>query len=159
MGAFTQGTVTVGIVYFILHWVFNKWGWKTRFIEIPDLNGAWKVKGSTLDEEGNVKYDWLSDLDIEQNWKQISINIKTEKSQSKSYTATLLKRNGIRGRWVLSYSYKNEPKLNQVHELNSNKGFCEIEFEKNLQSAEGTYFNSAGRRTYGLMSLKVNQND
>lgn len=152
--AFSKGTVTVGVIYFVIHWAFNKWAWKIPFFKIPNLNGVWKVSGQTLDEDSNTKYNWLADLDIEQNWKQISINIKTEKSQSESYTATLLKRNGVRGGWVLSYSYKNDPNLNQIHELNSHKGFCEIEFNKDLKLAEGTYFNSAGRRTYGLMSLR-----
>lgn len=152
--AFTKGSVTVGVAYFGLHWLFNKWGWKIPFFKIPDLNGIWKVEGKTLDEDGHAKYEWLADLDIEQTWKQVSINIKTSKSQSESYTATLLKRNGVRGGWILSYSYKNEPNLDQIHELNSHKGFCEIEFGKDLQSAEGTYFNSGGRKTYGLMSIK-----
>lgn len=150
--AFTKGSVTVGVVYLGLHWLFNKWGWKIPFFKIPDLNGVRKIEGKTLD--GNVKYEWFADLDIEQTWKQVSINIKTSQSQSESYTATLLKRNGIRGGWVLSYSYKNEPNLDQIHELNAHKGFCEIEFGKDLKSAEGTYFNSGGRKTYGLMSIK-----
>jgi len=155
--AFTKGSVTVGVVYFGLHWLFNKWIWKVQFFNIPDLNGVWKVDGRTLDEEGNNKYEWPAELDIEQNWKQISINIKTSKSQSESYTATLFKRSGVRGGWVLSYSYKNEPNLDQSHELSSHKGFCEIEFDKALKSAEGTYFNSGGRKTYGLMSLERGQ--
>lgn len=157
--AFSKGSVAVGAVYVLLHWIFNKWGWKIRLFDIPNLNGVWEVQGRTLDESGGVKYEWPAEIDIEQNWKQISINIKTEKSQSGSYSATLLKRNGVRGGWILSYSYRNEPDLNQVHELNSHKGFCEIEFNKDLKTAKGTYFNSGGRRTYGLMDLKGGSDD
>ncbi len=157
--AFTKGSVSVGVLYFLLHWLFNKYGWKISLVDIPDLNGKWHVDGRTLDEAGNSIHDWSAKLHIEQNWKQISIHIKTDKSQSDSYTATLLKRNAVRGGWVMSYSYKNEPNLDQIHELNSHKGFCEIEFEKDLLSAEGTYFNSGGRKTYGLMSLKRVKND
>lgn len=151
--AFSKATITTGVIYFILHWLFNKWVWRLPFFEIPNLNGVWEVSGKTLGDNGDVKYEWPAILDIEQNWKQISINIKTSKSQSQSYTATLLKKHGIRGGWVLSYSYKNEPNLDKSHELNSHKGFCEIEFDKEFTIAKGTYFNSNGRRTYGLMDI------
>ncbi|MUK71467.1 pancortin-3 [Aliivibrio fischeri] len=151
--AFTKGSVTVGVAYFGFHWFFNRWIWKIPFFNIPNLNGVWSVKGRTLDENGNSKYEWPAELGIQQDWKQISINIKTEKSQSQSYTATLMKRNGVRGGWILSYSYKNEPSLQQIHELNAHKGYCEIEFDQKLGDGEGTYFNSGGRKTYGLMSI------
>ncbi|EJG1669870.1 Cap15 family CBASS effector [Vibrio parahaemolyticus] len=158
--AFTKGTVTVGIVYMVLHWLFNKWAWnKAPYIDIPDLTGIWEVDGKTLDESGNTKYPWEGELDIEQNWKQISVNVKTRKSRSKSYTATLMKRSGVRGGWVLSYSYKNEPNLDQIHELQGHKGYCEIEFNSELTHAEATYFNSGGRKTYGIMSIKRAQHD
>ncbi|EIU6830913.1 pancortin-3 [Vibrio parahaemolyticus] len=153
--AFTKGTLTVGLVYMGLHWLFNKWIWKKApYLDIPDLNGIWQIAGNTLDENGDAKYTWNGELDIEQNWKQISVNIKTNKSKSQSYTATLMKRSGVRGGWVLSYSYKNEPNLEQVHELNGHKGYCEIEFNSEMTVAEATYFNSGGRKTYGTMSIK-----
>lgn len=157
--AFTKGSVTVGVAYFGAHWLFNHWLWKLPIFNIPDLNGVWLVNGRTIDESGNVKHEWPAELDIEQNWKQISINIKTKNSQSESYTATLKRRSGARGGWILSYSYKNEPNLDQVHELKSHKGYCEIEFSKDITTAEGTYFNSGGRKTYGLMTIKRTNND
>lgn len=150
---FTAAVITAGIIYFALHWLFNEMAWKVNFFKIPDLNGTWEVTGKTLDENGETKYGWEAEIDIEQTWKDISISLRTENSQSSSYTATLLKRPGKDKGWILSYSYKNDPNLEQSHELNSHKGFCEIEFDHELKTAKATYFNSNGRRSYGIMSL------
>lgn len=157
--AFTKATITTGIVYFALHWVFNKWVWKIPFFEIPDLNGKWKINGQTLEEDGGVKYEWSGEIGIEQNWKQTLIHLKTKNSQSNSYTATLSKRHGPTGGWLLSYSYRNEPELEQSHELSAHKGYCEIELDKSLKTGRASYFNSGGRRTFGIMTLTREEHD
>jgi len=154
--AFSKATITTGIVYFALHWVFNKWVWKIPIIEIPDINGTWELLGRTLNDDGTTKYDWEGSIGIEQNWKNILIHLKTKNSQSESYTATLSKRFGPTGGWILSYSYRNEPELEQSHELNPHKGYCEVEFDKELTIGKASYFNSAGRKTFGVMDLKRN---
>lgn len=151
--AFTKSSVTVGTIYFFIHWLFNKLAWKIPFFSIPDLNGTWKVEGITLDENGNAKFNWEGELGITQDWKNIVIHLKTKNSQSQSYTATLSKRHEPRGGWLLSYSYKNEPELEQRHEINPHKGFCEIEIDENLKKAKAAYFNSNSRRTFGIMNL------
>lgn len=152
--AFNKATITTGLIYFGLAWLFNKYIWRNNWFGIPDLNGVWKVEGKTLDEDGKTKYEWSADLDIEQSWRQIAIRNRTSKSQSESYTATISKRSGARGGWLLSYSYRNEPDIEQSHELNPHKGFCEIEFDKDLKVGKASYFNSNGRRTYGAMQIK-----
>ncbi|PCF93875.1 pancortin-3 [Vreelandella nigrificans] len=152
--AFTKATITTGIVYFFLHWIFNKWVWKVSFFEVPNINGTWELKGKTLNEDGTTKYDWEGSIGIEQTWKNIQIHLKTKKSQSESYTATLSRRFGPTGGWLLSYSYKNEPEIEQSHELNSHKGYCEVEFNKELTVGKASYFNSAGRKTFGVMNLR-----
>lgn len=152
--AFTKATITTGIVYFLLHWIFNKWVWRVSFFEVPNINGTWELKGKTLNDDGTTKYDWEGSIGIEQNWKNIQIHLKTKNSQSESYTATLSKRFGPTGGWLLSYSYKNEPEIEQSHELNSHKGYCEVEFNKELTVGKASYFNSAGRKTFGVMNLK-----
>lgn len=152
--AFTKATIATGIVYFLLHWIFNKWVWKISFFEVPNINGTWELKGQTLNDDGTTKYDWEGSIGIEQTWKNIQIHLKTKNSQSESYTATLSKRFGSTGGWLLSYSYKNEPEIEQSHELNSHKGYCEVEFNKELTVGKASYFNSAGRKTFGVMNLK-----
>ncbi|QNF18593.1 Cap15 family cyclic dinucleotide receptor domain-containing protein [Aeromonas jandaei] len=147
-------TVSTATLYFILHWLFNNLAWKIPFFKIPDLNGVWLVRGETLSEEGGVvKYNWEAEIDIEQTWEKISINLKTKQSSSESYTATLAKKSGTRGGWILHYSYSNSPDASQFHELNSHRGYCEVLFDKALTSGEAAYFNSNGRRTFGKMYL------
>ncbi|ELM3750728.1 pancortin-3 [Aeromonas veronii] len=147
-------TVSTAVVYFSLHWTFNNYVWKVPLFKIPDLNGVWSVRGETLSEDdGVIKYNWEAEIDIEQTWEKISINLKTKKSSSESYTATLAKKSGTRGGWVLHYSYSNSPDASQFHELNSHRGYCEVIFDKELTSGEAAYFNSNGRRTFGKMYL------
>ncbi|MFQ1867534.1 pancortin-3 [Aeromonas veronii] len=142
-------TVSTAVVYFALHWTFNNYVWKVPLFKIPDLNGVWSVRGETLSEDdGVIKYNWEAEIDIEQTWEKISINLKTKQSSSESYTATLAKKSGTRGGWVLHYSYSNSPDASQFHELNSHRGYCEVIFDKELTSGEAAYFNSNGRRTF-----------
>ncbi|MGH1440197.1 MAG: hypothetical protein ACRBBR_08820 [Cellvibrionaceae bacterium] len=154
-------TIATGAIYFALDWVFNNsfWRYKVFASLIPNLNGKWNIEGRTLDENGNSKYDWEGSLGIVQTWKTINISLKTQKSQSDSYTATLQKLNTPDGGWRLSYSYCNTPELSQSAELKSHKGFCEIEFDKNFSMAAASYFNSGGRRTYGDMKLRKEIDD
>lgn len=159
LDAFAKVTLTTGFFYFVLDYFFNKWIWKLKYIEVPDLSGIWKVQGRTLNENGDAIHAWTANLCIKQEWRKISINSITDTSTSNSYTASLYKNHKTDGVWVLTYSYRNMPNLEVSHKLNGHKGFCEIEFEEGLTTAKGTYFNSAGRRTYGLMDFvkgKVN---
>jgi len=154
--AITGVAVTTGVVYFGLHWLFNKFAWKIPFFKIPNLSGLWKVAGATLTENGEIKYQWDAEIDIEQTWEKIVICLKTENSISESYTATLAKANGSQAGWRLSYSYSNNPNIEQSHELYSHRGYCELLIDKSLEFATAAYFNSNGRRTFGKMELTRN---
>lgn len=156
--AFSKATVATGVVYFILHWIYNQWVWKLPFFKIPNLAGQWNVKGKTLNEDGSPKYDWDAIIAIEQTWKDIVICLKTSQSQSFSQTATLEKQHGFGG-WLLSYSYKNEPRTEQSHELNAHKGYCQIVIDKAIEVGDASYFNNNGRKTFGIMNLERIQND
>ncbi|MCF7479183.1 pancortin-3 [Vibrio sp. J2-4] len=152
--AFLRATLTTGAVYFGLHWLFNKYAWKIPFFDIPDLSGHWEVEGRTLDEDGSTRFDWVAEVGIAQDWKQMAIHLKTERSQSDSYTAILSKRRGPTGGWRLTYSYRNEPEVTNAHELSPHRGYCEVDFDRELTTAQASYFNSAGRRTFGSMKLR-----
>lgn len=152
--AFGKATITTGLVYFGLHWLFNKFVWKLKILEVPDLSGEWVVVGRTLDEFGGVKHNWGGEIGIEQNWKQILIHLKTETSQSWSYTATISKRNSPLGGWLLTYSYSNDPEVESSHELSTHKGYCEAEINKDLTMGKIRYFNHSGRNTFGVIDIK-----
>lgn len=156
--AFAKATVTTGVIYFVLHWLFNNIIWKIPFFKIPDLAGKWKLVGKTLNEDGSTRYDWNADVGIEQTWEKIVINLRTKNSQSFSQTATLEKQYGL-GSWLLSYSYKNEPYTEQAHELNAHKGYCQIEFDTDITVGIASYFNNNGRRTFGTMQLTKEKDD
>lgn len=155
--AFATAVVTPTIIYFGLHWLFNKYAWKIPFFSIPNIAGVWSVVGQTLNEDGSTRYDWNAEIDIEQTWENICITLKTSQSSSESYTATLGKKPGTKGGWVLHYSYSNNPNADQFHELNSHKGYCELVLNKELTLGEAAYFNSNGRRTFGKMNLTREQ--
>ncbi len=157
--AFGKATVTTALVYFVLHWIFNNLVWKLPVFKIPNLSGTWDLKGQTLNEDGGIKYDWDAQVGIEQTWKDIIIHLKTSNSQSYSQTATLAKRHGPLGGWLLNYDYKNEPATDQAYELNAHKGYCQIEFNNELTSGDASYFNNNGRRTFGTMQLEKVIND
>ncbi|QHF10368.1 hypothetical protein [Pseudomonas syringae] len=151
---FLKASITTGAVYFILHWLFNKWIWKAPFLDIPDLSGQWELCGRTLDENGKTRFEWAGEIGITQNWKHILIHLKTSQSQSWSYTATLAKRHSPLGGWLLTYSYTNDPEVESVHELSTHRGYCEAEISKDLMSGKIRYFNHSGRNTFGVIDIK-----
>ena len=155
---FVGAGVSSAVVYFVFHIIFNKKAWKIKWLDIPDINGVWSVKGQTLGEDEKVKYNWDGELDISQNWEKILIFQETKISESKSYTATLEKIPTNKGGSVLHYAYKNIPKVGNYTEVQCHTGFCEITFNKDATSATGSYFNCNGRRTFGTMSLIKKEN-
>lgn len=152
--ALTAAVVTPALIYFVLHYLFNKFAWKIPLFNIPNISGVWTVVGDTLNEDGTTKYKWNAEIDIEQTWEKICISLKTSQSSSESYTATLEKKPGTKSGWVLHYSFANNPNADQFHELNSHKGYCELIFNKELTEGHAAYFNSNGRRTFGKMHLR-----
>ncbi len=154
LGSVLEASLGTGVIYFLLHLLYSKFVWKLPFNKIPNLNGKWKAEGKTLSEDGSKpKYEWPALIEIEQNWKQIVIRLSTKQSQSESYTATMSKRTGPSGGWLLSYSYKNEPEVEHAFELNKHQGFCEIQFNDDMSIGKAAYFNNNGRRTFGSMKL------
>lgn len=151
LNGFAFGAVSTGFVYFLLDFVFTRFGWKIKLLKFPNLSGKWLVEGKTLDENSQIKFEWNATLTIDQTWKEILISLKTKKSQSNSYTAHLFKRNEG---WFLNYSYRNEPNVDQYNELQQHKGMCELVFDLDNKSASGSYFNSSGRKTFGTMTLQ-----
>ncbi|WP_372378428.1 pancortin-3 [Vibrio natriegens] len=150
---FAGASLTSAVVYFILHWSFNRQAWKLKWFDIPDISGVWVVRGETLEEDGSVKYHWSGELDICQKWEKISITQETKTSSSASYTATLEKRSRTQGGSILHYAYKNTPKIDQYQTLQNHTGYCEIKFDEDAKTGEAAYFNSFGRRTFGKMYL------
>ena len=143
------------LTFFLLgHLAFDHWIWRRRFIQkflgVPDLNGRWRCDGQTKDSEGNTQYTWTAEVTITQTWEKICIHLQTTQSASTSKAASLIKVPG-RG-YLLMYSYRNDPRIGEA-DLHSHMGYCELELNETLDTAEGDYFNNKGRITFGRMKL------
>lgn len=144
-----------GTVFLVLYWILEKYAWKwpgfTALLKVPDLAGEWACKGQTINLDGTSNREWKAKVVIVQSWDRIRVRLKTEQSGSNSTSAALLcdSADGYR----LFYTYKNDPNIGEV-ELNAHRGTAELIFAKDLQSAEGEYFNGHGRYTFGRMQLQ-----
>ena len=145
--------VTAGAVFGIVHWIFNRvvWRWSIvrRLLRIPDLNGCWVVTGTTMNAQPGNPTRWGGELTIRQSWEKIWVHLKTPTSVSRSKAAALLHEPGAG--YCLMYAYRNEPGIGQS--LSPHVGYAELVFNEALNGADGEYFNSNGRVTYGRMSL------
>jgi hypothetical protein len=146
--------VGAGAVFTVLYWLFDKYVWRWAplgsLLKVPNLAGDWSCEGKTLDADGNTKYEWQATVTIVQTWDRLRVRLKTKQSGSNSVSAALL-RDEVDG-FVLLYHYKNDPRINEV-DLKAHRGFAELTFSKDCQSAEGPYFNGHGRFTFGTMAL------
>jgi len=146
--------VGAGAVFGALYWIFNRYAWRwpvlNAAVRVPNLSGEWKCLGKTFQPDGTIHYEWKATVTIFQSWDKIRVRLKTERSGSDSIAATLVcdDLDGYR----LLYNYRNHPRIGAV-ELKSHLGFCDLNFSKDLKSAEGEYFNGHGRNTFGTMNL------
>lgn len=144
--------ITAGLLYLILHFIFDKWGWKwgvaQTILRIPNIGGKWDCEGKTLDEEGSIKYEWQGTVTINQSWEKITVRLRTEQSSSMSMIASLINEDSRASRLI--WRYANEPKAGEP--LQAHVGFADIRFNKEGTIGEGDYFNK-GRWTFGQMKL------
>lgn len=151
-GKLSAFTVSTGLIYLVLYLVFNCYGWiwLDKILNLPNLSGRWQVNGTTLNQDGTARFNWNGELIISQKWDRIAIELKTSQSASYSETASLLVKHDNETK--LSYSYQNHPRSGEA-ELQKHQGFCELIFNSSLKKAEGHYFNTLGRYTFGRMEL------
>jgi hypothetical protein len=146
--------VGAGAVFAALYWIFDRYAWRwpylSELLKVPDLSGDWRCEGQTLREDGSLRFAWEGVVTILQSWDKLRVRLKTEQSGSNSIAAALLcdEADGHR----LLYHYRNDPRIGET-ELTSHRGFAELTFAKDRQSAEGEYFNGHGRFTFGTMHL------
>ena len=125
------------------------WLRKIRIVEVPDLNGQWRVQGYSATDEKS----FTGKVFIQQTWTQISITMETEYSRSHSLTASLLL-NQPDGT-TLSYEYRNEPKANAPSTMHAHRGTAVLYLSDN-NSLEGEYYSGRDRQNYGTLQLAKN---
>jgi hypothetical protein len=147
--------VGAGVVFGVLYWMFDRYAWRWSYLNtalnVPCLAGDWHCDGQTINPDGSPGYKWDGIVTISQSWDKIRVRLKAKQSGSASIAAALIcgDSEGCR----LLYNYRNDPKIAEV-QLKSHLGFNQLLFAKDLQSAEGEYFNGYGRFTFGTMHLK-----
>jgi hypothetical protein len=147
--------VSAGTVFTALYWILDRyawrWSWLGAVLGVPDLSGQWACEGDSLDQDGSTRYRWSGTVTIIQSWDKIRVRLKTAQSGSNSISAALIcdKAEG----YVLLYHYRNDPNIGEP-ELKSHRGFAELIFASDRQSAIGEYFNGHGRITFGRMRLR-----
>lgn len=153
-------TIMAGTIFVLLWWLFNKFLWNKRFFKLlsqtPDLNGEWSCKGlGKKQNDENANFPWNAQINITQNFTEISIHLKTNptSSQSDSFGATIEKINN--DVWKLSYPYKNIP-FNSSPDMHAHDGFCQLIFDLKNNTAEGYYFTNNDRKSFGSMKLTKN---
>jgi hypothetical protein len=146
--------IGAGTIFTVLYWFLDNHAWRWAplggWLKAPDLSGAWACEGITLNPDGSTQFNWSGTITIIQSWDKIRVRLKTSTSGSNSLAAALVcdEADGFR----LLYNYRNDPKAGQP-ELQSHRGFAELVFSHDRQSAEGEYFNGQGRFTFGTMRL------
>jgi hypothetical protein len=73
--------LSAAAVYPVAHWLFDRFAWKYagRVLKIPDISGEWLCDGTTLSEEGTVKFTWQARFTISQTWEKIHVTLRTER--------------------------------------------------------------------------------
>lgn len=141
-----------GAVFGLLYLVLNKWAWRWPgvglLLKVPDVSGTWDCQGKTIGADGSTKYDWPAEVMIVQSWDKLRIRLTTKTSGSNSISAALA-HDSVDG-FVLLYHYRNDPRPEAV-ELKPHTGCAVMTIARDLQSAEGEYFNGRFRMTFGTM--------
>lgn len=150
--------ITATTFYVLGHFIFDHWLWKRDFVQkilgIPDLHGKWTCKGEKLNgNTGAIELEWDGVVTITQSWEKIKVHLDTGKSRSNSVAASIIKEDDVG--FILMYSYRNEPKPGE-NDLSPHIGYCELHISQDMKIANGQYFNSGGRLSFGKMTLLRN---
>ncbi|KAB2931287.1 MAG: hypothetical protein F9K24_13665 [Leptonema illini] len=156
--AFTIPLISIPIfsLFFGIYWLFDNVLWKfsilRKFLLVPDLNGEWEITGKTIYNEGKEsQIDWNASLIITQSWSKISIILAAKASISESFSASMIKKEGVG--YLLNYAYKNTPSIESIG-LQSHQGIAFITFEPECVSGNGEYFTDHNRQTSGKMTWR-----
>ena len=136
-----------------LYWLFDHYVWrlgplrKLKFIQLPDLNGEWVGKvESSYNQDGRA---YSVSVVILQRWSKILVRLETERSRSRSITASLRTIDLLNPE--LSYQYMNEPRSNAPSTMGMHRGTAVLELIGS--GLEGDYYTGRGRGEVGTIKL------
>lgn len=140
-------------------------GWRWRFlrwiglVKTPNLNGKWmgELRSSYKNEEkGIVPFEDRIQihLEVRQSWTQFAIELRSDKSSSKSDTGSIFIDAGVEP--IVVYTYLNRPKPDQIDtmEMHAGTSLLELREENRVAVLDGHYYNGRGRGNHGTMHLE-----
>lgn len=108
-------SLVVGIVVVVL-FAFDRWLWRTRafrwLVRVPDVTGTWKgeLRSSWTDSDTGQQTEPIKAyLVVRQTYSTVSATLITAESKSYSVATNVESLNGDEA--ILSYTYRNVPKL------------------------------------------------
>lgn len=148
--------VSAWIIFLGLWFLFSKIIWKNqhimKFLKINNFSGKWRCEGTGFHyEKPDYKSNWNGIITISQTYDEILIKLETERSVSYSTQAQLEKVNDKE--FVLSYFYRNEPRLDSDQDMHKHYGSCRMFFDMEHKTAKADYFTDRDRGSFGSMLL------
>jgi hypothetical protein len=142
-----------GTLYGVLYKLFQRWGWRQRFIRayhivsVPDLRGEWRgVVRSSFDKYSEKTVV----VQIAQNWTHMSITLASEASESRSTTGSIETGNEV----IVSYQYQNTPKAHAKDTMHAHRGTATLKLSPDEMTLSGEYYSGRDRANFGAIELK-----
>jgi hypothetical protein len=132
---------------------FKKWLWarpflhKVGLVKVPRIDGTWSGYIVTSFDGGNSKHD--VDVQIRQDWTEMSIALKGSHSKSKSCVGSIMVKEGVQ----LAYEYVNEPAPGAVDTMHAHRGYARLDLSANGNSLDGEYYSGRDRQNIGTIHL------
>lgn len=144
--------------YALFYLVFERWLWRLPFIHssgllrVPNLNGRWNGYVTSSFDGHVTNHDTY--LEIHQTWTELSVCLRTDRSQSHSLIGTITTQNPTAG--TLGYEYINEPKANAVANMQIHRGTARLDLTKlkDRWVLEGEYYSGRGRQSFGTLHFE-----
>lgn len=150
IGSIASSSVFFGLLAWI-EWHGWKITWWRKLFRTPNLNGVWKISGTTSGADG-VERHWEGAVTIVQTWSRLSIALRTGESISQSTVAGITTVHG-QGCFLV-YNFENR-RLIKEKELIDHRGTCEVLFANDFKTASGLYFTNHDRRTTGQITWEL----
>ena len=129
--------------------MFNKWAWKWKWLSwthhVPVL--AKSYEGTIVSDHDKITR--IGRLLINQSFLTVTVQLKTDESNSRTLTATFIDLQSVR---YLFYAYQNDPRAEIQDQSPMHYGTAMLN-TTNPMLLEGNYY--TGRKTKGSMSFKA----
>lgn len=138
--------------YGILYSAFDRRLWKlgilhkVGLVKVADLSGTWI--GYVCSSFDNHAEQHEATLTINQTWTKISINMRTERSDSHSQVSAIFREPEI----VVRYQYLSEPRSDSKDTMHTHRGTAWLVLREN--GLEGEYYTGRDRQNHGKLSFQ-----